>query len=147
MSIICITSAATPAIKGVGFVIHKKIAVEMPPTSKGVSDRLAQLTLKINCKCHLNIIQVSLPTTGHTDEEVDIVYEDLDNLITNSKAHFNIIISDFNVKVGSDERSKSCTSAFRLGTGNSRGDSLINFPERHRLKMMNTFFKTSPGRR
>ena len=58
-----------------------------------------------------------------------------------------IIVGDFNAKVGSGEPSKSCTAAFGLGTGNSRGDSVINFAERQQLKIMNTFFKKSPGRR
>ena len=58
-----------------------------------------------------------------------------------------IIVGDFNAKVGSGEPSKSCTAAFGLGTGNSRGDSVINFAERQQLKVMNTFFKKSPGRR
>ena len=40
----------------------------------------------------MNIIQDYLPTTNHTDEEVDKVYEDIDNLITYSKAYFNIIM-------------------------------------------------------
>ena len=58
-----------------------------------------------------------------------------------------IIVGDFNAKLGSGEPSKSCTAAFGLGTGNSRGDSVINFAERQQLKVMNTFFKKSPGRR
>ena len=115
--------------RGVGFVVHKKIAGNVT-SFEGVSDRLAQLTLKINGKYYLNIIQAYLPTTSHTDEQVDIVYEDMDNHITNSKAHFTIIMGDFNAKVGSDEPSKSCTGAFGLGTGNIR-DSLINFAERY----------------
>ena len=36
-------------------------------------------------------------------------------------------MGDFNAKAGSGEPSKSCTGAFGLGTGNSRGDSLIDF--------------------
>ena len=59
-----------------------------------------------------------------------MAYEDIDNLITNSKAHFNTIMGDFNAKADSGEPSKSCTGAFGLGTGNSRGDSLINFANR-----------------
>ena len=57
--------------RGVGFLVHKKIAGNVT-SFEGVSDRLAQLTLKINSKYHLNIIQAYLPTTSHTDEEVDI---------------------------------------------------------------------------
>ena len=55
--------------RGVGFVVHKKIA-ENVTTFEGVCDRLAQLTLKINSK-YENMIQAYLPTTSHTDEEVD----------------------------------------------------------------------------
>ena len=95
----------------------------------------------------MSIIQAYLPTISHTDEEVDIVCEDMDSLITNTKTHFNIIMGDFNAKVGLGEPSKSCTGAFGLGMGNSRGDSLITFAERHQLKIMNTFFKKSPTRR
>lgn len=40
----------------------------------------------------MNIIQDYLPTTNHTDEEVDKVFEDIDNLIAYSKAYFNIIM-------------------------------------------------------
>ncbi|XP_068738543.1 craniofacial development protein 2-like [Montipora capricornis] len=132
--------------RGVGFVVHKNIT-GYGTSFKGVSDRLAQLTIEINGKYHMNIIQAYLPTISHTDEEVDIVYEDMDNLITNTKAQFNIIMGDFNAKVGLDEPSKSCTGAFGLGICNSRGDSLIYFAEQHQLEIMNTFFKKSPTMR
>ena len=39
------------------------------------------------------------------------------------------------------------TGPYGLGTGNARGDSLINFAVRHQLKIMNTMFKKSPNRR
>ena len=71
MAIICITSAGNTCHRGVAFVVHKKIAGNVT-SFEGVSDRLAQLTLKINSKYHLNIIQAYLPATSHTDEEVDI---------------------------------------------------------------------------
>ena len=79
-------------------MVHKKIAGNVTSV-EGASYMLAQLTLKINGKYHLNIIQAYLPSTSHTDEWVDIVYEDMDILITNSKAHFNIIMGYFNAKV------------------------------------------------
>ena len=70
VAIICITSAGNTCDRGVAFVVHKKIAGNVT-SFEGVSDRLAQLTLKINSKYHLNIIQAYLPTTSHTVEEVD----------------------------------------------------------------------------
>ena len=67
----CSTLTSSTCHRGVGFVLQKKIAGNVT-SFEGVSDRLAQLTLKINSKYHLNIIQAFLPTTSHTDEEVDI---------------------------------------------------------------------------
>ena len=70
-----------------GFIVNKNIAGNVT-RFKSVSDRLAQLTIRINGKYHLNIIQAYLPTSSHDDQEVESVYEDIDNLITNSKAHY-----------------------------------------------------------
>ena len=112
-----------------------------------MSDRLAQLTIRINGKYHLNIIQAYLPTSSHEDQEVESVYEDIDNLITNSKAHYNVIMGDFNANVGLGDPAKSCIGPFGLGSRNTRGDSLINFVESHQLKIMNTFFKKRLHRR
>ena len=131
---------------GVGFVVHKNI-VDNITSFKGVSDRVAQLTIRINNKHHLNIIQVYLPTSSYSDEEVDAVYEDIDSLITNSKAHYNIVMGDFNAKVGIGDPMESSTGKFGSGIRNSRGDTLINFAERHQLKILNTFFKKKPNRR
>ena len=78
------------------------------------------------------------------------VYEDIDNLIsviTNSKADYNVIMGDFNAKVGLGDPAKYCIDPFELGSRNIRGDSLINFTECHQLKIMNTFVKKRLHRR
>ena len=132
--------------RGVGFVVHRKIAGNITSfTAK--SDRVAKITLKINCRYHLDIIQAYLPTTSHTDEEVEEIYEELDDLITSSKAHYKIIMGDFNAKVGMGLPEESSTRQYGLGERNSRGECLVNFSERHNLKIMNTFFKKKLHRR
>ena len=130
----------------VGFIVNKNIAGN-DTSFKSVSDRLAQLTIRINGKYHLNIIQAYLPTSSHGDQEVENVYEDIDNLITNSKAHYNVIMGDSNAKVGLGDPVKSCIGPYGLGARNTRGDSLIKFAESHQLKIMNTFFKKRLHRR
>ena len=132
--------------RGVGFIVNKNIAGNVT-SFKSVSDRLAQLTIRINGKYHLNIIQAYLPTSSHDDQEVENVYEDIDNLIANSKAHYTVIMGDFNAKVGLEDPAKSCIGPYGLGARNTRGDSLINFAESHQLKIMNTFFKKRLHRR
>ena len=114
---------------------------------KGISDRVTQLTIKINSKYHFNIIQAYLPTSSHTTEEVDTVHEEIDNLVNNNKAYYNIVMGDFNAKTGQGNTSELSTGPYGLGTRNARGDSLINFAVRHQLKIMNTMFKKSPNRR
>ena len=126
--------------RGVGFIVNKNITGNVT-SFKSVSDRLAQLTIRISGKYHLNIIQAYLPTSSHEDQEVESVYEDIENLNTNSKAHYNVIMGDFNAKVGLGDPAKSCIGPFGLGSRNTRGDSLINFAESRQLKIMNTFFK------
>ena len=107
-----------------------------------VSDRLAQLTIRINGKYHLNIIHAHLPTSIHEDQDVERVNEDINNII-NSKAHYNVIMGDFNVKVGLGYPAKYCIGPYGLGSRNTRGDSLVNFAE----KIMNTFLKKRLHRR
>ena len=103
--------------KGFAFVVHKDIAGNVT-SFKGISDRVAcaQLTIKVNAKYKLNIIQAYLQISSHYDEDVDAVYEDLNKLINNSKAYVNIIMGDFNAEVGSTIQKRPCIGPFGLGT-------------------------------
>ena len=130
---------------GIGFIVNKKIAGNVT-SFKGISDRVAQLTIKISSKYHLNIIQAYLPTSSHTNEEVDTVYEQIHNLVNKNKAYYNIVMGDFNAKIRQGNASELGTGPYGLGTRNAGGDSLINFAVRHQLKIMNTVFKKSPNR-
>ena len=71
---------------GIDFIVNKNIASNVT-SFQGISDGVAQLTIKINSKYYLNIIQAYLPTSSHTNEEVDTVYEEIDNLVNNNKSH------------------------------------------------------------
>ena len=76
---------------------------------RGLSDRVAELTVRINKHCQLKCAHVYLPTTSYLDEEIEKVYEEIDNIIINSKAHYNIVMEDFNAKVGPGEIREICT--------------------------------------
>ena len=116
--------------RGVGFIVNKNIAGNV---TNSVSDRPAQLNITINGKCHLNIILAYLPTSSYEDQEVESAYEDINNLIINSKAHYNAIMGDFNAKVGLGNPAKSYIGPYGLGSKNTRGDPLINIAESHQL--------------
>ena len=127
-------------------MVNKNIAHNVI-SFKHLSDGVAELTVRINKLYQLKCVQVYLPTTSYPDEEIEKIYEEFDNIIVNSKAHYNIVMGDFNAKVGPGEIRKTCTGSYGIGTRNRRGDMLVEFAERHKLKIMNTFFNKRLNRR
>jgi hypothetical protein len=61
------TKGGEESIKGVGFLVHTKIKHCMLE-NEGIISRLASLTLKINSKYQLHVIQVYAPTSSHDDD-------------------------------------------------------------------------------
>ena len=131
---------------GVGFLINKNLAANVS-NYIGVSDRVAMIIIKINKRYNIKIIQAYLPTSDHTDEEVQTVYEDIDNLMTNHKTHYTVLMGDFNAKVGIKETDETCMGNFGIGQRNDRGHQLVFFAEHHRLFIGNTFFKKKVSRK
>ena len=56
-------------------------------------------------------------------------------------------MGDFNAKVGPGEIRKTCTGPYGIGTRNRRGEMLVEFAERHKFKIMLTFFKKRLNKR
>ena len=101
---------------------------------------MAQIILKISKRQTLEIIQVYLPTSSHTDEEVDTVYEDIDRLLDEDKAKHTIVMGDFNAKVGQQkDDSERMIRKFGIGTSTI----CLN----NSFKIMNTIFKKKEHRR
>ncbi|XP_041472578.1 uncharacterized protein LOC121421843 [Lytechinus variegatus] len=135
------------SIGGVGFLIHKTIASNVI-SYKSTSDRVSQIILKISKKQTMKIIQVYLPTSSHADEEVDMVYEEIAELLDEDKANFTIVMGDFNAKVGKrEDNSEMMLGKFGIGTRNDRGDRLLEFASSRGLKVMNSFFKKKEYRK
>ena len=61
---------------GVGFAVNKSIAGNVM-NFKGQSDRVAELTIRINQWYQLKCIQVYMPTSSHPSEEVEQVLKTL----------------------------------------------------------------------
>ncbi|PIK56232.1 hypothetical protein BSL78_06870 [Apostichopus japonicus] len=132
---------------GVGFLVHKSLAGNVTEF-KGVNERLAQLTIKINKRYSLKIIQVYAPTSSYDDEEVEKLYEEINELLQNNKTHFTIMMGDLNAKVGKKEDGEeSVIGNFGHGQRNDRGDRLVEFAISSKLKILNTFFKKKANRK
>lgn len=107
-------------MNGVGFIINKNLARNVTNII-GVSDRVAMLVIKINKRYSIKIIQAYLPTSAHSDEEVQTVYEDIDRLMADHKSQYTILMGDFNAKAGTRETGEVSFGPHGIGQRNDRG--------------------------
>lgn len=137
----------TESVGGVGFFIHKKHKKNVVDI-KSVSTRVAYVTLKLNNRYKLKIIQVYAPTTQHPDEEVEDFYDDISVALKDTPTHFTILCGDFNAKLGlkEDEAETSLGNFGTLGR-NERGETLLGFLLQNNLFQMNSFFVKKLHRR
>ena len=88
------------------------------------------------------IIQVYAPTTAADDEEIEQLYEELDNIIkTHKKCRgMLLVIGDYNAKIGEGRENKTVGPHW-LGTRNERGNRLIEFAIKNKVFITNTWFE------
>ena len=90
---------------------------------------------------NIMVIQVYAPTSNTEEAEVELFYEDLQDLLElTPKKDVLFIIGDWNAKVGSQE-TPGVIGKFGLGVQNEAGQRLIEFCEENALVIANTFFK------
>ena len=87
-----------------------------------------------------------MPTSSHPNEEVEQVYEDIDNILSNSRAHYNVVMGDFNAKGGPGQCMEKYTGQYGLGERNQWGDMFIEYTECPHLNIVNTLFKKGHNR-
>ncbi|PZC71243.1 hypothetical protein B5X24_HaOG213755 [Helicoverpa armigera] len=109
---------------GVGFFVHKSL-VNNITTINSVSNRVIYLILRISERYSLKVIQVYAPTSSHSDDEVETMYEDV-----GKKSCDELRVGQF----GYEQR-------------NPRGQRLADFLEKEELFMMNSFFQKPPHRK
>ena len=87
------------------------------------------------------ITQVYAPTSNDEEPEVELFYEDLQDLLElTPKKDVLFIIGDWNAKVGSQE-TPAVTGKFGLGIWNEAGQRLIEFCQENALVIANTLFQ------
>lgn len=129
---------------GVAIVMAKE-------TDKGVknvvpfSDRILMVQIQ-STTINVNILQVYAPTQDYEQEEIEKFYHDLEKVLAPTKKHdLNIIMGDFNAKIGEGEQ-EDIIGKYGLGIRNERGDMLASFCVEKQLVITNTIFKL-PKRR
>ena len=88
-----------------------------------------------------------MPTSSSSEEELEAVYERVEEAVKDSKAKHKILIGDFNAKIGTNDKDNSkCMGPHGVGSRNRRGERLIEFAEEHQLVIANTLFKKPKNR-
>lgn len=94
------------------------------------------------------VIQVYFPTSNSDDEEVENIYEQLEDLLKITEEKSNLfIIGDFNASVGEHNFTSATMRKFGLGKQNERRRRLLEFYEQINMIITNTFFETPKRRR
>ena len=95
---------------------------------------------------NITVIQSYAPTSNSEETEVQLSYEDLQDLLElTPKKDVLFIIGDWNAKVGSQE-TPGVTGKFGLRIRNEAGQRLIEFCQEHALVITNTLFQQHKGR-
>ena len=105
--------------QGVALILDEEVGRRVIEVNQ-VSDRL--IMIKINAKpVDVVLIQVYMPTTEYEDEEIEEMYEQIENIINKQKEDDNIIVrGDFNAVVG-EGRDEKIIDKFGQGIRNDPG--------------------------
>lgn len=61
---------------------------------------MGYLTLKLNEMYNIRISQVYAPTSIYNEDDIESFYEDVSSILSCSNAHYTMLVSGFNAKVG-----------------------------------------------
>lgn len=135
-----IYSGDEKGIAGVGFVLNRDWGQRVKSIVP-LSEKIILIKLVINDKEDLSIIQNYFPTSAYSDEDIEAVYDQMDevlDLIENKDTL--IILGDWNAVVG-ELKEDNITGNYGYGRRNRRGIRLIDFCREKELAITNTMFK------
>src|SRR6478609_1519686 len=93
------------------------------------------------------IVQAYLPTTDYDDEEVEKLYDQLEEILGKRKRNRQrYCYGDFNAVVGEGKEDR-VVGKFGLGKRNDRAEKLIEFCKSQNLVITNTWFEQKKRRR
>ena len=133
-------SGGERAERGVAILMKNEI-VKSVMSVQCCSDRLMFVKLSAE-PVDILIVQVYMPTSASSDEEVERMYDAIEDIIQEhgkGKIH-TVIMGDWNSVVGNGKVGK-IVGPYGLGNQNDRGKMLIEFCQRNKLVVTNTWFK------
>src|SRR6478609_1177978 len=111
--------------RGVAVIAEAKVAERVTEIDT-FRDRIIVVKVKAD-PVDMVIVQAYLPTTDHEDEEVEKLYDQLEQILVKQKGTDNVILmGDFNAVVGEGKVDRM-VGKFGIGKRNDRGQRLIEF--------------------
>src|SRR6476661_6816798 len=112
--------------RGVAVIAKAKVAERVTEIDR-FKDRIMIVKIKAD-PVDMVIVQAYLPTTDYEDEEIEKLYDQLEEILGKQKGTDNVIVmGNFNAVVGEDKEDKEdrVVGKFGLGKRNDRGEKLI----------------------
>ena len=132
-----------PRSAGVAFSNGNEIASKLTESPKGISERLITLRFSLKQNRHISFINLYAPTVTHKDEEKEIFYAQLRDIIAGVPSGDRLIIlGNFNARVGDDSNTwHPATGKFGSDNQNQKGLLLAGLWSENELAFTNTYFQ------
>jgi exonuclease III len=126
-------------IAGVGIILKKEWGRRVKAV-RPYNERILMVKLEGELT-DTAIVQVYMPTSSYTEEEIEEVYEQVEEVLGQVKGKENLIImGDWNTVVGEAKEGRSVGN-FGLGKRNAKGERLVEFCDEQNLVKSNTLFE------
>ena len=134
-------SGGTKKEAGVGFAISNKLS-SFEMTTVPINDRLMVLRTRLNSGKYLKLVSVYAPTMQRTQEEKELFYQSLTDVLRSDRDDFHLILGDFNARVGSDwQLWPNVLGKHGIGNMNANGLMLLDFCTQNSFTVMGSVFQ------
>ena len=134
----------THGTAGVGVVLDERLG-KLVDSYLQFNERILLVRIKTK-PTNTVLVQVYMPTSACEDEEIEVMYDNIEEVIKYVKGDENLIVmGDWNAIVGEGKVDK-IVGKFGLGKRNERGERLIEFCQKYKLVVTNTLFQNHKRR-
>lgn len=97
----------------------------------------------------LKIIQTYAPISQSSDEEIELFYDDISQVMDQENTKYALIMGDFNVKVGKTGTWRNSVGKWGVGERNHRRELLVNLKKKKNMirEYEHIYFQKTEGRR